>query len=180
MKFPFLLFAVLFFTKSFSQDYKLIEESKHVQNKTRATEIAQQFVATSNGKFRLYTTKESYNAGILRFRFVQNELTDEDLKNGNFTEAQRQAFITVDFSFYNGGEDVNAPRPEYVTYKLNEITASYDDLFVIWKSFFKPHADFETTKTDAKSQYLKDPEKRIDIYIFHAESGWALRNLSTL
>jgi hypothetical protein len=179
MKFPFLFFVVFCFTKSFSQNYQLIEESKHVPSKERATQIAEQFVSPANGKFRLYNTKESYNAGILRFRFVQKELTDEDLKNGNFTEAQRQAFITIDFSFYNAGEDVNAPRPDSVTYKLNEITAAYDDLFPIWKSFFKPQADYETAKTDTKSQYLKDPEKKIDIYIFHTESGWALRNLST-
>ncbi|AWA30454.1 hypothetical protein HYN48_10350 [Flavobacterium magnum] len=180
MKFRLLLFALLFVARSAAQDYKLIEEMKHVPNKARATEIAEQLVATANGKFRLYTTKESYNAGILRFRFVQSELSDNDLKNGNFTEAQRQAFITIDFSFYNAGEDVNAPRPESVTYKLNEITAAYDDLFPIWKTFFKPHAEYELAKTDARSQYLKDAEKRIDIYIFHAESGWALRNLSTL
>lgn len=179
MKFPFLLLLVFSFTKIFSQDYPLIEELKHVQNKERAAQIAEQFVASANGKYRLYATKESFNAGILRFRFVQKELTDEDLKNGNFTEAQRQAFITIDFSFYNAGEDTNAPRPDSVTYKLNEITAAYDDLFPIWKRFFKPLADYEAAKTDAKSQYLKDPAKKIDIYIFHAEAGWALRNLST-
>ncbi|WP_298154838.1 hypothetical protein [Flavobacterium sp.] len=178
MKHLFLFLVFLSTVAAPAQDYKLIENAKRAESKETAAQIANLLVSAAPSKYRLYTMKESQNAGVLRFRFVQQSLTDEDLKNGNFTEAQRQAFITIDFSFYNAGEDINAVRPEFVTYKLNEITAMYDELFAMWKTFFKPQADFEKTKTDANSQYLKDAAKKIDIYIFHAESGWTLRNLS--
>ncbi len=173
------LFLYLFiFSNANAQDYKLIEELKRAENKNRATQLAKQIVAITPIKYRLFSTKESHNAGILRFRFVQAELTDEDLEKARFTEAQRSAFITIDFSFYNAGEDINAARPEFITYKLNEITAAYPELFAIWKNFFKPEAESETTKSDFKSQLLKDPERRIDIQIFHTETGWLLRNKS--
>lgn len=178
MKFLPLLVTLLFATNMHAQDYRLIEEMKRVADKERATAIAKQLVSVTPAKYRLIFTKESVNAGILRFRFVPDIISDADLENKKFTEEQRAAFITIDFSFYNAGEDKNAERPAFITYKLNEINCAYPEMFAIWKNFFKPTAESETTLTDFKSQHLKEPENKIDVYIFQTETGWAFRNLS--
>jgi len=179
MKFFTLLpILLLFITVGHAQNYKLIEEMKHVADKERATAIAEELVSVTPKKYRLIFAKESVNAGILRFRFVPNEITDADLENKKFTEQQRASFITIDFSFFNAGEDKNAVRPAFITYKLNEINCAYPELFAIWKNFFRGDVESEITLTDFKSQHLKEPEKKIDIYIYQTEEGWALRNMS--
>lgn len=179
MKYFFLFIVLsLITTAGYSQNYKLIEEMKHVADKDRATAIVKQLVSVTPKKYRLIFTKESINAGILRFRFVPYEITDADLENKKFTEQQRASFITIDFSFFNAGEDRNAERPAFITYKLNEINCAYPELFAIWKNFFRGDVTSEITLTDFKSQHLKEPEKKIDIYIHQTEEGWSLRNMS--
>jgi len=177
MKIVGLIIALLCFTTGYNQNYKLIEEMKHVANKDRATEIAKELVSVTSVKYRLIFAKESQNAGILRFRFAPAELTDVQLE-GKITDEQRAKLITIDFSFFNAGEDSKVDRPAFITYKLNEINCSYPELFAIWKNFFKTGAESEITRTDFKSQHLKEPENKIDIYIFQTETGWSLRNLS--
>jgi len=177
MKVLHLLITFLFINSINAQDFKLIEELKFVKDKERVAQICNTIIASAATKYRLFTTKESFNAGILRLRYVPAELSDADLQAGKFTEEQRLMFITIDFSFYNAGEDVNAVRPEVITYKFNVITANYVDLFPIWKKFFKPEATFEETKTDVKLQHLKDRDKNIDLYITQTETGWALRTM---
>ena len=172
-------FALMFLTSlgACAQNYKLIEEMRAVATKERAAQIGNEMIASTPTKYRLFTVKESQNAGILRLRYIPAELSDPDMEKGNFTEKQRSTFITVDFSFYNASEDRNAERPATITYKLNQITANYLDLFPIWKKFFRFDANFEKTITDFKMQHLKESEKKIDVYIFQTETGWALRNL---
>jgi hypothetical protein len=148
-----------------------------VATKERVVEIGNEIITATPTKFRLFTVKESQNAGILRLRFIPTELTDMDMQKGNFTEKQRSDFITIDFSFYNASEDPTVSRPNVITYKLNQITANYLDLFPIWKKYFKADADFEKTITDFKMQHLKEADKKIEVYIFQTETGWALRNL---
>lgn len=177
MKNLFLLLALIFSFNAIAQDYKLIEEIRLVDTKKRVTDICNSLVASTPTKFRLFNTKESFNAGILRLRYVPIELSDADLNAGKFTEEQRQRFITIDFSFYNAGEDANAPRPDKVPYKFNQIAGAYPEIFAIWKKFFKPSATFEEAKTDAKLQYLTDRERNIDIFITQTEYGWALKTM---
>ncbi|MGK4568301.1 hypothetical protein [Flavobacterium sp. 3HN19-14] len=177
MKAALYFFVLLLSTFANAQNYKLIEELRAVATKDRAIAIGNEMIAATPTKYRLYVTKESINAGIFRLRYIPAELTDADMTNGNFTEKQRSTFITIDFSFYNAGEDINAVRPAVITYKLNEITANYLDLFPIWKKYYKPDANFEKTITDFKMQHLKETDKKIDVYIFQTETGWALRNM---
>ena len=173
-----LIFSVLFLsTFASAQNYGLIGELRAVSDKDRAIEIGNELITATPTKYRLYVTRESQNAGIFRLRYIPEELTDGDMERGNFTEKQRSTFITIDFSFYNAGEDINAQRPSVITYKLNEITANYLDLFPIWKKYFKSDANFEKTITDYNMQHLKDTDRKIDVYIFQTETGWALRNM---
>jgi hypothetical protein len=62
------------------------------------------------------------------------------------------------------------------SYKLDKMTATYNDVFAVWKEWFRPTAEADATLKDYRSREFRDDDRKVQFYIQQTGTNWTLRN----
>lgn len=174
MKTLFLTVALLVISFAQAQDFSFIN-SANKADETTALQIAQNIASNAKTKFRLYKAKENKSKDGFRVVYAPDGTTDEQIKE----QGDYKGCLIVDFAIFYDGKSAELQTPGTKTYKLQEVTASYLDVFPSWQKYFKPDAEVTKTVTDFKSQNLRDSDKKINFRMQKVEDNiWTLYNQS--
>jgi len=178
MKKLLLLAGFLIGTLAHSQDVSYLQKLKALPSEADALKVANEIVSFSKVQLRLYQTIDSPTQKNLRYVFAPANLSDKEISGRTYDQVQANVYTTVDFVYFNEGENVDLEKTGIKKYRLSTVQATYLNLFPFWKEYFNPSADTEKTLTDYKSQHVKDVPNAVNYYIQKQGNSWVLKNQS--
>lgn len=151
------------------QDYKYMKTLRGIESQEKAIEIANNVVATSGHKMRLYSSKEYPEDYYFVVQYVPEEVSDEQIK-ADYNK-YKDSFVTSLFKIDYEGRNRDLEIEGVKKYRLFEIHAKYLVIFPYWKKYFKPGAELEKTLKDFASQTLDETPKNTYYRIKKSEEG---------
>ncbi len=161
-----------------AQDIGYLQKLKALPSEADALNVANEIASYSKVELRIYKTIDSPTQKNLRYVFAPAQLSDKEISGRTYNEGQPNIFTTIDFVYYNEGENSDLEKTGVKKYRLSTVQTMYLNLFPYWKQYFNPSADTEKTLTDYKSQHVKDIPNAINYYIQKQGGSWVLKNQS--
>jgi hypothetical protein len=176
MKKLLLLASLLIVSLVHAQDFNYLASLNNIPTDTEALKIAQNIASAQTKSVRLLNAKEFTEDHVYAVRFVPTEMTNEQYDK--LDQYAQSKFLTVIFSINYIGENENLEQKGVKTYKFKQLKGTYLQIFPVWKKYYHPDADLESTLTNSKMQKFIDFPKKLDFYIQDDDDLWILYNQS--
>ena len=157
MKKLFQLLVLLLTVTATAQDGDFFETLTAIKTPDEARTVADNLAAKLNGNYIYYKQKE-FDHGLLRFVYVPEGMTEEQIKaQGDYEDS-----FVADFKVIN---DPVAGK----TYRFEMAKARYDALFPAWKHWFKTDA-----AADKKVQRITNADKGYQYSFMNRGEVWVI------
>lgn len=139
-----------------AQNSDFIDTLTVIKTPEEVRTVADSLAAKLNGKYVYYKQKE-FDHGLLRFVYVPEGMTEDQIKaQGDYEDS-----FVADFKV--------TTEPTGKTYRFEMAKAKYDALFPVWKHWFKADA-----AADKKVQRITNVDKGYQYSFMNRGEVWAI------
>jgi hypothetical protein len=151
-----LFIFTLFSWLSYSQDAGFLNSLNTPLAQNDAKTVAELLVSKLKNEYSFYKLKE-FDNGLLRIVYAPKGMDEAAIK----AQADYEDCCVVDFKATKVGETK--------TYRFDKAKAKYDDLFAVWKKYFRADA-----QPDKKTQRYANAEKTMLFSLINLGDVWAI------
>jgi hypothetical protein len=159
--------------KDANSNYPYLASLKKIANEAECLNIANDLALLQTKKLRLLKVKDLPDQKYYIIKYVPEEMTDAQYQT--LTGDEKEALFTVRFSYWNEGENADLEIKGIKTYRFNQVTGSYLQLFSIWKKYCKYDANLEETQEKGTNN-LTASDKDINIMFYKYHNSWLILN----